>query len=429
MTRGRSFGPSSFFAIVSRMANLSDVLRERGYVNQFSSESLEEITDREKRTVYLGVDPTADSIHLGNFVQYMFLRRFADAGHRIILIIGGGTALAGDPKPDVERSLTDASVVAQRAAKLRAQAEKILGGVELTLVNNADWLTKLNLMEFLRDTGKHFTVNNLIKKDAISARLESTDGISFTEFSYPLLQAYDFWHLHKEYGCDVQIGGSDQWGNIIAGVDLIRRKEGTKAYALSSPLIIERSTGKKFGKSEGNAIWLDPEKTTPFEFYQFFLNTEDDMVEELMLKFTLISKSEIDSILAEHASNPGARTAQRMLAHAVTTLVHGEEEAAGAERVSQLLFGGEMPTEGDWTMIAKSAPSQVVHEGSHILDVLVETKLASSKREAREYISGNAITLNGTTVSEDRPLNASDFQNGHALLKRGKRSVAVLRLQ
>src|SRR6185436_17087128 len=205
------------------MTKLSETLRERGYVYQHSSEKLEEITDGPKRTVYLGVDPTADSIHAGNLVVYMFLRRFAEAGHKIILIIGGGTALAGDPKPDVERALTDTSVVAERAKKLKTQAEKLLGGIEVTLVNNADWLTKLNLMEFLRDTGKHFTINNLIKKDAISARMESEEGSSFTEFSYPLSQAYDYWHLFKQFGCDVQIGGSDQWGNIIAGVDLIRR--------------------------------------------------------------------------------------------------------------------------------------------------------------------------------------------------------------
>ncbi len=410
------------------MAQLSEVLKERGYVHQHSSETLEEITDGDIRTVYLGVDPTADSIHLGNFVQYMFLRRFADAGHKIILIIGGGTALAGDPKPDVERSLTDASVVAERAAKLKEQAEKILGNVELRLVNNADWLTKLNLMDFLRDTGKHFTVNNLIKKDAISARLDSTDGISFTEFSYPLLQAYDFWHLFKEYGCDVQIGGSDQWGNIVAGVDLIRRRENAKAYAISSPLIVEKSTGKKFGKSEGNAVWLDAEKTSVYEFYQFFLNVADDMVQELLLKMTLVPTAEIDSIMAAHHTNPGARSAQKELALAVTTLVHGEDQALRAERVSMLLFGSETPQGDDWTIIAESAPSRKVLEGNAILDVLVDSSLASSKREAREYISGNAITLNGHAVLEDRPLTTSDFQNGHALLKRGKRNIAVLRL-
>lgn len=411
------------------MAKLSEVLKERGYVHQHSSETLEEITDGDTRTVYLGVDPTAESIHLGNFVQYMFLRRFAEAGHKIILIIGGGTALAGDPKPDVERSLTDTSVVAERATKLKSQAERILGNVELRLVNNADWLTKLNLMEFLRETGKHFTVNNLIKKDAISARLDSTDGISFTEFSYPLLQAYDFWHLYKEYGCDVQIGGSDQWGNIVAGVDLIRRRENAKVYAISSPLIVERSTGKKFGKSEGNAIWLDAEKTSVYEFYQFFLNVADDMAEELLLKMTLLPKEEIVSILAAHHSNPGARTAQKELARAVTSLVHGEDAAARTERVSLLLFGTEIPQGDDWNMIAESAPSRTVHEGSAILDVLVDSSLARSKREAREYIQGNAITLNGQAVPQDRPLTTSDFQNGHALLKRGKRSVAVLRLQ
>ncbi len=420
---------ASLYVILASMAKLSEILKERGYAHQFSSEALEEITDGETRTVYLGVDPTADSIHVGNFVQYMFLRRFAEAGHKVILIIGGGTALAGDPKPDVERTLTDATVVAERAAKLKAQAEKILGGVELQLVNNADWLTKLSLMEFLRDTGKHFTVNNLIKKDAISARLESTDGISFTEFSYPLLQAYDFWHLFKEYGCNVQIGGSDQWGNIIAGVDLIRRKENTKVFALSSPLIVDKSTGKKFGKSEGNAIWLDETKTSIYEFYQFFVNVGDDMVEELLLKFTLLPREDIDIAIRRQHVNPAERFAQRLLARSVTGLVHGSTESARAERISQLLFGTESPTGEDWVIIAQSAPSRSVHEGAAILDMLVESQLASSKREAREYISGNAITLNGTAVSQDRPLTSGDFQNGHALLKRGKRNIAVLRLE
>ena len=209
---------------------LSELLRSRGFVYQHSSETLEEITDLEKRTVYLGVDPTADSIHAGNLAVYMLLRRFADAGHNIILIIGGGTALAGDPKPDVERTLTDPEVVELRAVKLKIQAEKLLGGVEVRVVNNADWLTKLNLMEFLRDTGKHFTVNSLIKKDAIHARMQKEEGISYTEFSYPLLQAYDYWHLFKKYNCDVQIGGSDQWGNIVMGIDLQRRMDSDKRF-------------------------------------------------------------------------------------------------------------------------------------------------------------------------------------------------------
>ncbi len=415
------------------MPKLSEVLRERGYAYQHSSETLEEITDPPaggKRTVYLGVDPTADSIHAGNFVQYMFLRRFADAGHRVILLIGGGTALAGDPKPDVERSLVDASIVAERAAKMKAQAEKILGGVEVTLVNNADWLTKLNLMEFLRDTGKHFTVNNLIKKDAIATRLASEDGISYTEFTYPLLQGYDFWHLFRTENCDVQIGGSDQWGNIIAGVDLVRRKENKQVYALSSPLIIDKATGKKFGKSEGNAVWLDPDKTSPYAFFQFWLNASDESVEDYLKLFTLLGMDEIAAIMAAHGDDRSKRLAQQQLAREVTTLVHGEEEADRAQRISDLLFGGAPIgdiSDDDKRELLVAAPSHIVTSGASILDVLVETKLASSKREARQFLGDGAITLNGEAIMiETKTLEESDLVSGIALLKRGKRNVSVI---
>jgi len=411
------------------MAKLSDILRERGYVYQQSAETLEEITDGEKRTVYLGVDPTADSIHLGNFAQYMFLRRFAEAGHKVILIIGGGTALAGDPKPDVERELTDASVVAARAEKLKSQAKKILGDVELELVNNADWLTKLNLMEFLRETGKYFTVNNLVKKDAINARMESEGGISFTEFSYPLLQAYDFWHLYKTYGCNVQIGGSDQWGNIIAGVDLIRKKEGGEAFALSSPLIIEKSTGKKFGKSEGNAIWLDAEKTSPFAFYQFFFNVEDAMVEELLFKMTLLSKTDIDNVLQN--TNPGDRLGQRTLAENVTSIVHGAEAAHAAARISSVLFGSGIAelSQEEIDLLKKEAPTYVVTQYLNPIDVVVGAGLASSKTEARNFINAGSVTLDGVVVAGSSNLaNMIEKTGGIGVMKRGKRNVCVLTL-
>ena len=412
------------------MAKLSTLLKERGYVYQFSSETLEEITDGPKRTVYLGVDPTADSIHAGNLAVFMFLRRFADAGNKIILIIGGGTALAGDPKPDVERSLTDVSVVAARAKKLKSQAEKLLGGVEVMLVNNADWLTKLNLMEFLRDTGKHFTINNLIKKDAIAARMKSEEGISFTEFSYPLLQAYDFWHLYREYKCDVQIGGSDQWGNIIAGVDLIRRKENATAYALSCPLIIDKATGKKFGKSEGNAVWLDPEKTSPYAFYQFWLNVSDENVVDYLKLFTLLSDTEIDAVKELHKRDKKERHAQKTLAREVTSLVHGDGEATRAEAVSQTLFGGGDLRSLDASSIEtlkSAAPSQDVQVGSSIIDALVAASLASSKREARQFLAEEAIALNGEMITDaKREFGAGDFYMNIAILARGKKNVCVL---
>ena len=415
------------------MAKLSEILKSRGYVYQHSSEKLEEITDGEKRTVYLGVDPTADSIHAGNLAVYMLLRRFAEAGHKIILIIGGGTALVGDPKPDVERALNDGSVVAARAKKLKSQAEKLLGGVEVTLVNNADWLTKLNLMEFLRDTGKHFTINNLIKKDAISARMKSDEGISYTEFSYPLLQAYDYWYLFKKHKCDVQIGGSDQWGNIVAGVDLIRRKEGATVFALSCPLVIDKATGKKFGKSEGNAIWLDPAMTSPFAFYQFWLGVSDESVEDYLKLFTMLGEMEIGAIMELQKRDAKERHAQKTLAREVTTIVHGEEEATKAERVTQVLFGeaslSELDTEGAATLLS-AAPTCPMKEDTLIIDALVESKLATSKREAKQFLKDKAVVLNTEIIDDEkRKLESSDFHMGLALLKRGKKNVCVLVLK
>lgn len=400
-------------------------------MHQHSSETLEELTDGQKRTVYLGIDPSADSLHVGNLQAMLVLRRFLEDGHKVILLIGGGTGMIGDPSgKSEERNLLDDATIDKNAAAIAAQGSQLFNGMEFALMNNAEWLRGLNYIEFLRDIGKHFSVNAMLQRDSVKERLLNQEqGISYTEFSYMLLQSYDYLHLHQQHGCDVQIGASDQWGNILSGVDLIRRKTGDTVYAFTSPLLINKSTGKKFGKSEQGAVWLDPKRTTPYEFYQFFLNVEDDATEELLLKMTLLPTEEIQGLMREHQENPGARAGQKKLAHAVTALVHGETEASRAERVSQLLFGGESPSEDDWTIIAETAPSHGVHEGNAILDVLVESHLASSKREAREYISGNAITLNGHAVTEDRPLNASDFHNGHALLRRGKRTVAVLRLQ
>ncbi len=412
------------------MAKLSEILKERGYVYQHSSEKLGEITDGTKRTVYLGVDPTADSIHVGNLAAYMLLRRFADAGHKVILLIGGGTGMIGDPKPDVERPLLDLEEVAARSEKLKKQAEKILGGIEVQLVNNYDWLGSLDLISFLRDTGKYFTVNSLIKKDAISARMDSEEGISFTEFSYPLLQAYDFWHLYTEYKCDVQIGGSDQWGNIVAGVELIRRKESKTAYALTIPIIVDKSSGKKFGKSEGNAVWLDPEKTSPYAFYQFWLNAGDESVADYLKLFTLLSDMEIEAVMEMQKRDAKERHAQKTLAREVTILVHGEEEATKAETVTQVLFGEASLDSLEETAVAvlkSSAPTYEAQVGADIVDVLIGASLATSKREAKEFLKDKAVSLNGEViVDEKRKLTADDFYNGTALLKRGKKNICVL---
>lgn len=413
---------------------LSEVLKERGYVYQFSAESLEELTDGPQRTLYLGVDPTADSMHAGQLQGLLVLRRFVDAGHKLIVIVGGGTGMIGDPGgKSSERNLLSEETVAANAKALRAQFSQLLGGVEFEMVNNAEWLHKLNYMEFLRDIGKHFTVNEMIKRDTVRPRLETPDqSISYTEFSYMLLQAYDFLELNKRYGCDLQVGGSDQWGNIVSGVDLIRRKTGNKAYAFSWPLLVDTS-GKKFGKSEGNAVWLDAKKTSPFKFYQFWYNVEDEMVEELLLKMTLMPKNEVDAAMSDHAKNPGARGAQRMLARSVTALVHGEEASKLAEEASDVLFGGKELSELSKKSIAvltSEAPSCEVKIAEPLSDVIVRARLASSKREARQFVEDGAITLNGAKVSDtNRNVMKEDFQNSSvALLKRGKRNVCVLTL-
>ncbi len=411
---------------------LSEILNERGYVYQFSAETLEEVVDGQKRTLYLGVDPTADSMHAGQLMGMLVLRRFVDAGHKLIVIVGGGTGMIGDPGgKSAERNLLSEETVASNAKALHAQFSQLLGGVEFEMVNNAEWLHKLNYMEFLRDIGKHFTVNEMIKRDTVRPRLETPDqSISYTEFSYMLLQAYDFLELNKRYGCDLQVGGSDQWGNIISGVELIRRKTGNKAFALSWPLLVDKA-GKKFGKSEGNAVWLDAKKTSPFQFYQFWYNVSDDMVQELLFKMTLLQKNEIDPVMSAHRGNPGERAAQRRLARAVTVLVHGEESAQLAEEASDILFGGKAIRELSNKTIAilnTEAPSCEVKIGEPLSDVLVRANLASSKREARQFTEDGAITLNGAKVSDiGRKVMKEDFESAErALLKRGKRNVCVL---
>lgn len=414
---------------------LSQILKERGYVYQFSSQKLEEITDGPKRTVYLGIDPSADSLQVGQLQAFLILRRFLEDGHKVVLLIGGGTGMIGDPGGrSTERNLLDAETVRANGEKIAAQVKTLFGGADFTLVDNADWLEKLGMIEFLRDVGKHFTVNAMLQRDFIKDRVKDPEkGISYTEFSYALLQAYDFLHLHESQGCDVQVGGSDQWGNIVSGVDFIRRKTGDVVYAFTWPLLVNKATGKKFGKSESGTVWLDPTKTTPFQFYQFWFNTEDENLEEYLLKMTMLSKTEIDAALELHKRDKRERHGQQLLAREVTKLVHGEEETMKVERVSQALFGeggiaGLSREESE--MLRTVAPSQEVQEGTSIIDALVVAKLASSKREARQFLADRAVVLNGETIRDaERTLAPEDFHNGFALLKRGKKYVSVLVLQ
>lgn len=330
---------------IKNTAKLSGVLKERGYVYQHTGE-LEEITDGHKRTLYLGIDPTADSMHVGHFMGLLVMRRFLENGHTVILLTGGGTGMIGDPggKSD-ERNLLDTKTAEQNSKAVAAQIRKVFGSSDFIEENNAKWLTSISLLEFLRDIGKHFTVNSMIKKDTVKTRLDAESPMSFTEFSYSLLQGYDFLHLNEQYECDLQVGGSDQWTNILSGVEFIRRKTGKTVHAFTWPLVINRSTGKKFGKSEGGAVWLDPHKTSPFQFYQFWFNTSDADVEEYLLKMTLMPKADIDAVMEEQRSMPAARAAQKRLALEVATLVHGEREAQKAKEESEALFAGKAPSD------------------------------------------------------------------------------------
>lgn len=407
---------------------LSEELEMRGFINQFSAPSLSEIVDGQKRTVYHGIDPSADSAHAGNFVVWILLCHLIRAGHKVIFLVGGGTGMIGDPKPDVERTLSIPEVVSSNVAKLKSQAEQLLGSEEILFVNNYQWLSQIDLITFLRDIGKHFTVNELIKKEAIANRLASETGLSYTEFAYPLLQAFDYLTLHSEHGCDLQVGGSDQWGNIIAGVDLIRRVRQHKVYALTVPLIVDKATGKKFGKSEGNAVWLDAQKTSPYVFYQFWFNASDESVIDYLKLFTFLSLEHIVEIEKEFTTNPGSRSAQKSLAFEVTSFVHGKETATSVARVSDILFGGsEIPvlSEDEKQILKENAPLHKINTHTGILDILVDSGLATSKREARTFIESGAISYGSEKISNiEHVIIVAEGE--FVPLRRGKKNFVIL---
>jgi len=409
---------------------LSEELQERGFIHQHTGESLSEIIDREKRTIYHGIDPSADSAHAGNMVIWMLLRHLTNAGHKVIFLVGGGTGMIGDPKPEAERTLNDNETIAVNVEKIKQQAQNLIGGdSNIEFVNNAEWLKELNLIVFLRDIGKHFTVNELIKKDAIATRLENETGLSYTEFAYPLLQGFDYLTLFKEKGCTLQVGGSDQWGNIVAGVDLIRRKEQGVAHAVTVPLVVDKATGKKFGKSEGNAVWLDPDKTSPYQFYQFWFNSNDESVGSFLRLFTFVSLSEIKELEIKHQENPGERMAQKRLAHEVTTFVHGKEVTTKIERASAALFGEVDLTEltdDEKQILIENSPTIEIKKDEPLMDILVKAGLAISKREARTFIESGAIQINGNKITDTEIVISKNNYNDLTLLKRGKKNVVVI---
>lgn len=408
----------------------SEFLQNRGFIHQYTAPTLAEIIDNKPRVIYHGIDPSADSAHAGNLVNWLLLKHLADAGHTIIFLVGGGTGMIGDPKPDAERTLLTPEVIAHNVANIKAQAERIIGGgkIAIQFVDNSEWLCKEGLITFLRDIGKHFTVNELLKKDAIATRVASETGISYTEFAYPLLQGYDYLTLYRRYNCTVQVGGSDQWGNIVAGVDLIRRKEKATVYAITVPLVVDKTTGKKFGKSEGNAIWLDAEKTTPFAFYQFWLQVSDESVIDYLKLFTFYSDAEICEIETIWRTDVAKRYAQEQLATAVTTIVHGEVLAKTVAKVSKVLFsevGIETLDENEINLLLETAPKTTCVGGTFVVDVLVESGLASSKREARTFIEAGAIML-GTEKVTDVTMVVSPQKGAKQLLRRGKKRLVVV---
>lgn len=380
----------------------------------------------EPKAFYMGIDASADSLTVGNLAFVMLGRRLASAGWKTVLLMGGGTSLVGDPGGKTEeRQLMSREDVQKNIAGVRAQVEKLFSGEQFEMVDNYDWLAELKYVDFLREVGKHFSMTELMQREFVRERMnEGASGISYAEFSYSLVQGYDFWHLFKNMGVMMQIGGSDQWGNMLSGVALIRKKESQEAHALSMPLIINKATGVKFGKSEEGAVWLDENRTSVYKFYQFWLNLDDEGVEDYIKIYTMLSKEEIERVIAEFQQNPGGRLAQKTLAYEATKLVHGQERADNVKKASEVLFGeGKFLdlNEVEVTMLKAELPHTVAAED--IFQVLVDTGLASSKSEARNFVTSGAIMLNDQKLSDDQPVQ---YRQGANLLKRGKNNFAIV---
>ncbi len=376
---------------------LFDDLKWRGLIKDITSDELENKLNEGGMTFYIGTDPTADSMHLGHLSSFLISKRLADKGHHPILLIGGATGRIGDPRPTTEREMKSVEEIEKNIKGLTKQAKELFG---FEVVNNYDWSKNINFMDFLRDYGKYFSINYMLDKDIIKRRLET--GITYTEFSYMIMQALDFLHLFENKNCTLQVAGSDQWGNITAGVDLIRKKTGKEVYAFTMPLVTD-TTGKKFGKSEGNALWLDKEKTSSYEIYQFLINAEDEKVIDYLKVFTFLSKEEIEEIERKHKEEPHLRFAQKELAKGVITFLHGKEEYEKAEKISESLFKGNIKDLDikDILVGFKDVPHFERKEETILIELLVENKIASSKREARELIEAGAISINGDIIKDE----------------------------
>jgi tyrosine--tRNA ligase len=399
---------------------LSEELQWRGFWNQTTFTN-DKLIDSENFTLYLGTDPSADSLHVGHLAVYMMVRHFLERGHKVFLLVGGGTGMIGDMRDTEERSLLSYAEIEHNKQALKAQVSQIFAGRDFTLVDNADWLGNLELLPFLRDIGKNFNMADLIGREFFKARIDNGKGLSFAEFTYTLLQGYDFWHLFKHHGVNLQIGGSDQWGNLVSGVELIRKKENAEVYAMTAPLLINKSTGRKFGKSEGGAVWLDETKTSVYKFYQFWLNVDDESAIEYMKIFTMLDRDTIEAIAENHAVNPGARSAQKVLAREVTDIVHGVNRRESVERVTEVLFGGgdfRQLSDDDLDALAKEIPR--VDVGVGVIEALVVSGAVSSNGEAKRLLKSGAISLNGEKIAEDQAVNTT------SLLKKGKNTFVLI---
>lgn len=395
-------------------------LEWRGLIKDISSPELKEKLNKGGMTFYIGTDPTGDSMHIGHFSSFLIATRLKRAGHNPILLVGGGTGLIGDPKPTAERTMISYEAVNHNVECLTKQAKDIFG---FEVVNNYDWLKNINFIDFLRDYGKYFSIGYMLDKDIIKRRLDA--GITYTEFSYMIMQAMDFEHLYNERGVTMQVAGQDQWGNITAGIELIRKKDGKEAFGFTMPLIT-KSDGTKFGKTEGKAIWLDKNKTTPYEMYQFFVNVEDSMVIDYLKKFTFLSKEEIEKIEKEHNLHPEERLAHKTLAKEVITFIHGEKAYEDALKQANALFNGDISSLGAENLLNefKDVPHFIVTQNENILDMLIRGKICSSKREAREMVSAGAISINGNKETNlDKIITENDLiEEKVLLLKKGKKN-------
>ena len=411
---------------------LSEELQWRGFVNQTTLKDIT-VLDGEPITFYWGVDPSAASMTVGNFAIAMMIRHFINHGHKPILLVGGATGLIGDPdgKSD-ERDLKSLEEVALNKAGIRAQYEKIFAGNPVELVDNYDWFKDLGYLEFLRDVGKHVPMRQMLGRDFVQSRLgEDGAGISYAEFSYSLIQGYDFLHLNRSHGVTLQVCGADQWGNSIAGIELIRRIAGAEAHIWSAPLVINKVTGVKFGKSEDGAVWLDESLTSVYKFYQFWLNLDDEGVVDYLKIYTLLSRSEIEQLQTEFQENRAGRSAQKVLAYEVTKLVHGTDRADSVKRISEVLFGG-----GDYSQLTAEDYGQLQAElpyaegpSAPLIEIVAGSELAASKSEARRFLESGAIYLNGRQVGTDKSqLELSDTLDGYVVIRRGKNSQVLYKL-